>query len=176
VKAPALDILARDCAAVAVLAVISAVLGVATNHLRGTPLPLSYQTPQQRLAAELGELIRAPAFELSNFATVPLDEFEAAVRDHRAVILDARAKTFYDAGHVPGALNLSRADFARDYVRLRPQLDRAKDAPIIVYCSGGECQDSRMVASALLSLGFSQVRIFTGGWPAWTAAGQPVAH
>jgi len=31
-----------------------------------------------------------------------------------------------------------------------------------------------MVASALLSLGFSQVRLFTGGWSGWTEAGLSV--
>ena len=46
---------------------------------------------------------------------------------------------------------------------------------IIVYCSGGDCHDSRLVANALLSLGFSNVSVFTGGWDAWSAAGLPAS-
>jgi rhodanese-related sulfurtransferase len=73
-------------------------------------------------------------------------------------------------------VNLSRQNFAQDYMRLRPTLDRSKAVPVAVYCSGGECHDSRMVASALISLGFSSVKIFTGGWTAWTQAAGPVSH
>ena len=43
-------------------------------------------------------------------------------------------------------------------------LKAAHDKPIIVYCSGGDCHDSRLVANALLSLGFGNVSVFTGGW------------
>jgi rhodanese-related sulfurtransferase len=44
-----------------------------------------------------------------------------------------------------------------------------------VYCSGGDCHDSRLVANALLSLGFSNVSVFTGGWVAWSEAKLPVS-
>lgn len=166
----------RDLALVAGLAVLSLAIGLMTNQLRSSPLSLDYHSPEQRLAADLNQLIQAPAFKLSDLETVSLDEFREAVNQHKTLILDARGPSFYDAGHVPGALNVARENFARDYLRLRQTLDKAKNAPIIVYCSGGECHDSRMVASALLSLGFTQVKIFTGGWTAWSAAGQPVAH
>jgi rhodanese-related sulfurtransferase len=164
----------RDVVGVTCLAVASLVAGLAINHLRAPPLPLVYQTPEQRLAAELTSLVEAPAFHLSDADTISLDELRGVVGDHKTIVLDARATPFYQQGHIPGALNLSRDDFARDYRRLRPTLDAAKDKPIVVYCSGGDCHDSRMVASALLSLGFSQVRVFTGGWSGWTEAGLPV--
>ena len=76
---------------------------------------------------------------------------------------------------MPGALNLARDDFAQDYRNLAGVLQAAQDKPIIVYCSGGECHDSRLVANALLSLGFSNVRVFTGGWDEWSAAGLPAS-
>ena len=43
----------------------------------------------------------------------------------------------------------------------------------MVYCAGGDCHDSRLVANALLTLGFSEVSVFTGGWEAWLAARLP---
>ena len=164
----------RDIVGVICLAVASLLTGLAINHLRAAPLPLVYQTPEQRLAAELTTLVEAPAFRLSDADTISLDQFRGMVGDHQAIILDARAAPFYQLGHIPDALNLSRDDFAADYRRLRPTLDAAKDKSIVVYCSGGDCHDSRMVASALLSLGFSQVRVFTGGWSGWTEAGLPI--
>jgi rhodanese-related sulfurtransferase len=167
---------ARDFAGVLGLALVSLTIALVANRLRAVPLPLAYQSPQQRLATELTSLIEAPAFRLADLDAIGLDEFRAMVHNPRALILDARAESFYRAGHVPGALNLSRQDFAHDYARMRPTLERSKDLPVVVYCSGGECYDSRLVASALVSLGFTQVRIFTGGWTSWTQAGGSTAQ
>jgi rhodanese-related sulfurtransferase len=164
----------RDIVGVICLGVAALLTGLAINYLRAAPLSLVYQTPEQRLAAELTTLVEAPAFRLSDADTISLDQFRGVVGNHQTIILDARAAPFYQQGHIPGALNLSRDDFAADYRRLRPTLDASKDKSIVIYCSGGDCHDSRMVASALLSLGFSQVRVFTGGWSGWTEAGLPV--
>jgi len=163
-----------DIVGVICLALGSLAAGLTINYLRRSPLPLVYQSPEQRLAAELTTLVEAPPFRLSDIDTISLNQFRGLVGDHKTIILDARAAPFYQQGHVPGALNLSRDDFAADYRRLRPTLDAARDKSIVVYCSGGDCHDSRMVASALLSLGFSSVRVFTDGWSGWTETGLPV--
>lgn len=168
--------LIRDLAGVIGLATLSLVAGVTINHFRASPLPLAYRTPEQRLSAELTTLVQAPPFQLSQIDTLSLDQFRHDVDDKNTLILDARAAPFYAQGHVPGALNLSRDDFAADYRRLKATLDASRDKQIVVYCSGGDCHDSRMVASALLSLGFSKVQVFTDGWTGWTQAGLPVAQ
>ena len=173
---PPLRVLGSDLAGVACVAFFSLSVGLAINRMRSSPLPLSYRSPENRLAAELTQLIDAPAFRLSDLDTTDLQEFRRLAQNRQTVILDARAESFFQAGHVPGALNLSRQNFARDYSRLRRTLERSKSDPIVVYCSGGECHDSRLVASALISLGFTQVKIFTGGWTAWTQAGEPAAR
>ncbi len=168
--------LITDLIRVILLAIASLVVGLAVNYWRGSPLSLAYHSPEQRLVSDLNQLIAAPAFRLSDLDAVQLDELKEIITQRKALIVDARTSAFYDSGHIPGALNLSRTNFARDYLHLQSQLDQSKSSPVIVYCSGGECHDSRMVASALITLGFSQVRIFTGGWDAWTAASEPVEH
>ena len=164
-----------DLAGVALLAFVALAAGLMLNRLSTRPLPLVYQTPEQRLNAELTTLVTAPPFKLAPAATVGLEEFRASVEGKSALILDARPSVFFEQGHVPGALNLAREDFALDYGHLTPVLKAAGDKPIIVYCSGGECHDSRLVANALLTLGFPNVSIFTGGWDAWSAAGLPTS-
>jgi rhodanese-related sulfurtransferase len=149
--------------------------GLLVNRFSPAPLPVVYQTPEDRFDAELTTLVSAPPFKIAPAATVGLDEFRSAIAGKSALILDARPSVFFENGHVPGALNLARDDFAHDYRRLTGVLQANHDKPIIVYCSGGECHDSRLVANALLSLGFSNVTVFTGGWDAWSAAGLPVA-
>jgi rhodanese-related sulfurtransferase len=165
----------RDLSGVVVLAVLSLGAGMAINRFAARPLPLVYRSPEQRLEAELTRLVNAKPLRLGELDTVGLEEFRSLVDNKAALILDARASAFYQQGHVPGALNLSRDDFAKDYERLAPTLDGAKEKAIVVYCSGGACRDSRLVASALIALGFSRVRVFAGGWEAWTAAGLPAA-
>lgn len=165
-----------DLAVVILIAAISLAAGIGINRFRADPLPLNYQSPTQRLDAQLSEIIAHPPFRITNLQTMGLADFRRVVKGHAALILDARAAPYYLQGHVPGALNLSRENFARDYRRLSAVLKANRDKPIVVYCSGGDCHDSRMVGSALLSLGYDQVKVFTGGWTSWTQAGMPVAR
>jgi rhodanese-related sulfurtransferase len=165
----------RDLVGVVLLAVAALLVGLAMNRFSAAPLPIVYQTPEQRFDAELTTLISAPPFKIAPAATIGLDKFRAAVDSKSALILDARPSVFFEKGHVPNAINLARDDFAHDYRRLTGVLEANRDKPIIVYCSGGECHDSKLVANALLSLGFSDVTVFTGGWDAWSAAGLPAA-
>ena len=167
--------IARDLGLVALLALASLAAGLAINRYSSQPLPLVYRTPEQRFDAELTTLVAAPPFKIAPAATIGLPEFRAIVDGKRALILDARPDLIFEQGHVPGALNLSRQDFARDYRRLAPTLKPATDKPIVVYCSGGDCHDSKLVANALLTLGFSNVSVFTGGWEAWSTAKLPAA-
>src|ERR1700693_3650396 len=159
---------ARDLVWVAVIAGISLGLGLARNHFSSQPLPMVYRSPEQRLEAELTTLVNTPPVNLAPAETLALPEFRSVVDNKTALILDARSSVFFQQGHVPAALNLARDNFAQDYRRLSPVLKGMNDKPIIVYCSGGYCHDSKMVAHALMMLGFDNVRVFTGGWDEWS--------
>src|SRR5271156_7124732 len=147
----------RDLGGVALLAVVALAAGLAMNRFSSPPLPLVYETTEQRFDAELTTLVAAPPFKIAPAATIGLDEFRSAVDNKSALILDARPSVFFEQGHVPGALNLARDDFAHDYRSLSGVLDAAHDKPIIVYCAGGDCHDSRLVANSRLRLGFRNV-------------------
>ena len=164
----------RDLGCVALIAIASLATGLVINRFSAASLPMVYQMPEQRFDAELTTLIATPPFAMAA-ATVGLDKFRSAVDSKSALILDARPSVFFEQGHVPGALNLARDNFAGDYRRLSTVLKANTDKPIIVYCSGGDCHDSRLVANALLNLGFSNVSVFTGGWDAWSGAGLPAS-
>jgi len=167
--------IARDLGLVVLVAIASIGLGLAINHSSTHPLPMVYQSPEQRFDAELSSVVAAPPLQIGPGQTVELAEFRSTVADKSELILDARSAPFFEQGHVPGALNLARDNFAADYRRLSPILKGMNDKPIIVYCAGGYCHDSRMVAGALMTLGFDNVRVFTGGWDEWTAANLPVS-
>ncbi len=91
------------------------------------------------------------------------------VRTRSAIVVDARLKTMFDKGHIPGAVNLSA---------LRPQkkvLDKILSYPdrinIVVYCESENCTDSESVVRTLKSKGMKNVRTLDGGWKAWKENG-----
>jgi rhodanese-related sulfurtransferase len=50
----------------------------------------------------------------------------------------------------------------------------AKDAAIVVYCSGPACPQSTQAAQKLATLGYTNVRAFEGGLAAWKQSGRSV--
>jgi len=98
------------------------------------------------------------------------------LRDRGALILDARRSSVYRDGHIAGARALSvwEAD-VDDKVRGLFAEGRDQSAPVVVYCSGGECEDSHMLAEKLYKVGFDDVLVYKDGFPDWQKRGQPVA-
>jgi rhodanese-related sulfurtransferase len=89
-----------------------------------------------------------------------------------SVFLDARKSEEYQEGHIPGALNFFGNELDQYAPLVIPQLTD-KDQEIITYCHGGDCDLSLQVAKTLREQGYTQVKIFQDGWPAWTKAGYP---
>lgn len=54
------------------------------------------------------------------------------------------------------------------------QASIAKDAPVVVYCAGPTCSQSREAAQKLNELGYSNVETFEGGLEDWKQAGHGV--
>jgi rhodanese-related sulfurtransferase len=102
---------------------------------------------------------------------VSLDEMKSISASRAALILDARPEIFYRLGHIPSALSLPRDDFEQQYRARQSLLQSHRDQVLVVYCSGGDCHDSQMVADALERLGYPHVRVFRGGWSDWQGAG-----
>jgi rhodanese-related sulfurtransferase len=95
-------------------------------------------------------------------------ELAAKIREHaRFVLVEALPPQYYDAGHLPGAINLPLDAIEPKAATLLP--DRSTE--IVVYCSGPTCQNSHVAKRKLESLGYAQVRVFSGGKAAWTEAG-----
>lgn len=171
--------LVRDLAGVAALAIAAAAVGLGANRLREKPLPLAYHSKAARVRQAVETIAQnSPAPEASTNAApaaaprlLSLDDFKQCVERTNIVILDARPEVFHRLGHVPRALSLPRNDFEAAYARLKPWL--TPDRTIAVYCSDSDCEDSQMVADALVKLGCRHVGLFKGGWADWTAAQLP---
>jgi rhodanese-related sulfurtransferase len=92
-----------------------------------------------------------------------------------SVFLDARKPEEYQEGHISGAMNFYGNELDQFAPGIIPLLTD-KNQEIIVYCHGGDCDLSLLVARSLIETGYKRVEIFAGGWPEWKKAGYPVTQ
>ncbi len=90
-----------------------------------------------------------------------------------AVFLDARSPDEYKEGHIPGALNFYAEDMDKFAPLVLPQLTN-KSQEIITYCHGSSCDLSLHLAQSLIGQGYTNVKVFFGGWPEWKKSGYPI--
>lgn len=94
-----------------------------------------------------------------------------------ALFVDARRSAEFRAGHITGALSVPLWEDGLEQ-RLADLRDFHVEDPrrvIVLYCGGGSCTDSHDLARRLFALGLPNLRIYTGGHPAWARQGRPVA-
>jgi len=96
-----------------------------------------------------------------------------ALHDAGALFLDARRTSVYEQGHIAGARPFSVWESDVDD-KVRKLFDErgepAQQAqPIVVYCSGGDCEDSHMLAQKLWGIQFNNVYVYKDGYPDWVA-------
>ena len=94
----------------------------------------------------------------------------------RMLFLDARRSSVYSDGHIAGARSFPVWESDIDD-RVRKLFEEGLDqrAPIVAYCSGGNCEDSHMLAEKLYGVGFDNVLIYKEGFPDWQKRGLPVS-
>lgn len=123
----------------------------------------------ERLAGYFGtESIEAWRTSKGHLQTIPALGLEATERQrpNDGVLLDVRGGGEWNAGHIPGSLNLPLGDLEQ---RLH---EIPRDRSLLVHCQTGA--RAAMAASLLRARGFPDVRVFTGGFAEWRAAGLPV--
>jgi rhodanese-related sulfurtransferase len=103
-------------------------------------------------------------------AEVAVGAADAAIRD-ADVLIDVREADEYGAGHIPGAVHVSRGT-----LEFRLSNDAAlssRDMKIVLYCkTSGR---AALAAVSLQDMGYLHVTSIAGGFDAWLSAGKPVA-
>ena len=86
------------------------------------------------------------------------------------VLIDVREADEYAAGHLPGAIHMSRG-MLEFKMAGNPKM-QARDLNIVLYCkTSGRASLS---AKSLADMGYTHVRSIAGGVDAWVAAGHEV--
>ena len=88
--------------------------------------------------------------------------------------IDARDEEHYQAGHIPGAYEFDPYHPEKYFPAVLPVCQAAEQ--IVVYCNGGDCDDSKTAALLLRDVGIANQKLFIygGGITEWTNNHQPV--
>ena len=109
-----------------------------------------------------------------NYAGVSADWVKKQI-DKKAdiVLIDSRPKRKkYDKGHIPTAISIPDMQFDK----LTNQLPQDKNKMLVFYCGGFKCKLSHKSAKKAIALGYTKVKVFAAGYPAWkTANGETAA-
>lgn len=98
-----------------------------------------------------------------------LDDAEPAIKEAK-IVIDVREADEFAAGHIPGAVHISRGMLEFKLGNI-PEL-ASRDTRIVLYCkTSGR---AALAAAALAEMGYLQVTSIAGGFDAWAAAGKPV--
>ena len=141
-------------------------LSLTRNYFGGPPSP---PPPGPMTEEQMVQRLKDRGFQ-ALFHSEVLDIFNSPYRtDGVYVFVDARSDGLYQTGHIPGAYQLDH--YYRDR-HLDTVLEACKVADkIVVYCNGGECEDSELAVGDLLEKGVPAERlyIYAAGFTKWHA-------
>lgn len=107
----------------------------------------------------------------SNLEMISLVKAKEVFESENALFVDARHEFDFQQGHIRGAVNVSLKDFDIHVAHVNKI---PKDRLLIVYCDGAECNSSIELSVKLMESGFTNVKIFFGGWQEWISAKLPI--
>jgi rhodanese-related sulfurtransferase len=94
------------------------------------------------------------------------------------LFLDARRTSVFEQGHITGARPYSVWESDIDD-KVKKLFDERSDPsqqalPIVIYCSGGDCEDSHMLAQKLWGIQFNNLYVYKDGFPDWQQHGAQI--
>ena len=178
----------------ALVAVVGAVFAFAANRVspRGLSLARNYFPRETNDMIRAGAGVNLPETATGTNSTAlssppslagQMKQKELQLIDgHRAVqlfhdsylksgsiaFIDARDEEHYQAGHIPGAYEFDPYHPEKYFTAVLPVCRAAEQ--IVVYCNGGDCDDSKTAALLLRDVGTPNRKLFiyTGGITEWT--------
>lgn len=115
--------------------------------------------------------LSASLFAEAEFKTVRTDELKTMLREGKPLtLIDSRTPQEYQDAHIKGAISIPEKEF-QEKASLLP-VDKA--ALLIVYCNGVKCGKSKRPAMQLEPLGYSNILIYSEGFPVWEERMLPI--
>lgn len=121
----------------------------------------------ERHLAEVERIVRDHFQTRDALTPVGRDELMARVREGGTMVIDVRPQAEYQAGHIPGAVNIP-LDELPTHLETLP-----RDQEIVAYCRGPYCMLAFEAVARLREAGY-QARRLEDGFPEWKAESRPV--
>jgi len=121
----------------------------------------------QRHIGEVNEVLIGYFNDRDSLEAISRMELLQRSKEGLVTILDVRPSEEYEAGHIPGAVNVPLDEIERHLATL------PRDPDVIAYCRGEYCVLAFEAVATLRKHGFSARRL-EEGYPEWRAAGLPV--
>ena len=83
-------------------------------------------------------------------------------------VWNVQTDRFFSGELIPGTRRVSLDTLERHVTSV------SKDAPLVTYCGGPQCPQSREAAQKLIALGFTDVHVYADGLKGWKTAGHEV--
>jgi len=127
-------------------------------------------SPAELLAAQL----RGQGLQLVDGRQVQQLFRDPRLQQGVLVFVDARDEQLYREGHIPGAWEFDPYRPEKYFPAVFPLCQAAEQ--IVVYCNGGDCDDSESAALTLRDVGIATNKLFIyiGGLTEWATNGLPV--
>ena len=131
-------------------------------------------TKENSAAAEIDQRIEGKGLQPIDRAQTERLFHDPRYQQGLIMFVDARDEDHYAEGHIPGAYPL---DYYHPEKDLAADLAPCKNAErVVVYCTGGECEDAENTALLLRDAGVSNQNLFVygGGFDDWSASHLPL--
>lgn len=142
---------------------------IATNHpVKGTAVV------NETVSAALQARLKQDGLKLIDLGAAT-NLFQDPRYDREMIVfVDARDDDHYTSGHIPGAIQFDRYHPEKYLGAVLTACIPAEQ--VVVYCTGGECEDSEFAAMTLKDAGVSadKLQVFGGGITEWMAKHLPV--
>ena len=103
----------------------------------------------------------------AHYPDISINDLKAAMDTKSVTLLDANGTDSYKEGHIPGAINFETAK-----TELAKVLPKDKNALVVAYCGGPQCQAYQSAAKAAAKLGYKNVKHLKAGISGWQDAGE----
>jgi rhodanese-related sulfurtransferase len=137
----------------------------------GVSVPNSTNAGESLLEAKL----RTEGMHLLTLAQAEQLLHDPRLQQNLILFVDARGEDDYAKGHIPGAAEFYPYHPEKYLAEILPGCQIAQQ--IVVYCTGGECEDSHSAALFLrdnAQVPADKLYVFGGGMTEWEAAKQPL--
>lgn len=125
------------------------------------------RTVAERHLAEVDHLVSTYLDTKDNLEPVSADDLLARARTGEVTVLDVRPREEFEAGHLPGAINIPLNELEARLGEFGP------DQLVVAYCRGPYCVLAYDAVAQLRRHGI-EARRLKDGYPEWRIAGLPV--